>query len=378
MTRLSFRSLVGLAATSACLSCFGMREIGPLDRGTEVPLTVEGVARAFQLDGVPWAPIPIAKYAGSQIDRLILADDAAYCVTELGAVYAVAVADGTPRWNLELGMQPDRDNGFAYGFDRVGFLSANHLTVVRSATGARLLETGLNFAPSSPGVLTEDSFFAGAWGNGYAMRSATLIDGWVGWAHQVDDAITAKPLLLGGGADRTLVFAAHDGRVVAVEPRSSTAAAPEAYWSVTTTGKNLADLASDGQLVFVACDDGVVYAISRSAGAVRWKWFGASEPLSRAPAAANGMVYQPISGGVVALDGATGVERWRVPQVTKYLTRIGERDFFAAPDRTIVAVDTTTGNPVHTVHCPLFTMLETNPTSGTLVFSDGESLYAIR
>lgn len=379
MTRLSRRFLVALAASSALGACFPMADLGPFDGAHGSPTTGEGIARAFQLEGLVFSPIPIAKYTGGHVRDVFVSDGAAYCVTIDNIVYVTDLETGTPRWTLQLDYPVDPARGFAWGPDRVGFVSKNHLTVVSKRSGSRLLTADLQFTPSSAGLLTGDSFFAGAWGNGYSLRSATLVDGWSGWSHMFDDAITGKPVFLGAGtADATIVCASHDGRVVGIEPRSASGSAPAESWVVRTTGKNAADLATDGQLVFVACDDGVLYAISRGAGSTQWKWYDAGEPLQYGPTVANGLVYQPISSGVVCIDAATGKERHRIAGAKRYLTRIGERDFFANNDRTIVSVDTVNGAVVHQEHSPLFSLIAANPTGGALVFCDGNALYAIR
>ena len=75
MTRPWHRSLVAFAAMSAASAlsaCFPMSDLGPYDRGVEIPRTPGAVAREFKLDGVPWAPIPIAKYSGATIAQLIV------------------------------------------------------------------------------------------------------------------------------------------------------------------------------------------------------------------------------------------------------------------------------------------------------------------
>ncbi len=112
MTRPWRRSLVAFAAMSAAIAlsaCFPMSDLGPYDRGVEIPRTPGAIARSLKLEGVPWAPIPIAKYSGAPIAQLIVADDAAYCISENHTVSVVGVADGTPRWSLELDRAPNAD-----------------------------------------------------------------------------------------------------------------------------------------------------------------------------------------------------------------------------------------------------------------------------
>lgn len=378
MTRLLNSVTVGLLASTALVACVPMSDLGSYDERPDFPRTVEGVARALKLEGVPFAPIPIGKYAKSQLAQMFVADGLIYAISESNAVHAIQLADGTPRWTVELDRRPDADDGFVPGADRVGFLTNNHLTVVKRDSGARVLDFGLSFSPSSPGVLTGDSFYSGSWGNGYSLRSASLADGWAGWSMPAGEAIRGKPLIVGtSGADAMLVYASSDGRVVSVEPRPATGSSPTPFWVAQTHGSSVSGLATDGALIFVASSEGAVYAFSKGAGEVRWKWFGAHEPLHATPVAAHGNVYQSLSGGIAVLDGATGNEKYRVEGAKSYLAHIGDRDFYAAADRTVIAVDTATGEVTAKVHSPLFEQLAADA-GGSLLFSDGMTIYCVR
>jgi hypothetical protein len=379
MTKLPLRAFAGLAVLPVFAACFAPGEFGPYDPAQEIPRTAEGIARELRLDGVAFAPLPISKYTGAHLRSLEIIDGAAYCITDADQVYAVALADGTPLWMLQLDHRPNDRNAIALGADRLGFLSKNHLTVVKKSTGGRLLSVGLHFTPSSAGVLTDHSFYAGAWGEGYRLRSATTVDGWSGWAYEAGGAITARPLLVGSsGADLAIYFADQGGNVVALDPRPANAVAPTPSWTAVTTGAVTAPLAADDRHLFVASQDGVLYAFSRAAGAVRWKWYGEGEPLSAGPVVAHGRIYQPVAGAVVVIDIESGRELHRITGGHEFLCRIGDRDFFRLPDHTIGAFDHATGAETDRVYSPMFQFVIANPAGGELVFSDGKLLCALR
>lgn len=381
MTKRALRApaiLLALAAMPACFSG-GFDELGPFEAGAAAQTTAQGVADSLMLTGPAWVPAPLAKYANAEVRSVQVTDDVAYCVMDSNAVYAVRVADGTPRWIFNLDRAPDANRAIAVGPNHVGFLSRNHAAVVFKHNGSRVFEADMQFTPSSDAVITSESLYAGAWGGGYRMRSVSLVDGWPGWAFETDDAITAAPVLVGTtSADMAIVFASHDGRVVSIAPRPATGTPPQAGWQFRTTGRNSADLVADDHLVYVASEDGVLYALARESGSPRWKWYGAHEPLTRGPAVAGGTVYQPLHSGIVAIDAATGDEKYRVMNAERFLVRIGKRDFYKLAGSNVGAFDATTGEQLATVQSPLFQILPSNARGAELVFSDGKTLYAIR
>lgn len=85
---------------------------------------------------------------------------------------------------------------------------------------------------------------------------------------------------------------------------------------------NTKGVAVGGGAVYVPLGDTRVLALDAATGAVRWSTAVAADLqakfMTAAPAFADGLVIQPVSGGdigalgrIVALDGATGEERWR-------------------------------------------------------------------
>ena len=85
---------------------------------------------------------------------------------------------------------------------------------------------------------------------------------------------------------------------------------------------NTKGVAVGGGAVYVPLGDTRVLALDAASGAVRWSNAVAAELqakfMTAAPAYADGLVIQPVSGGdigalgrIVALDAATGEERWR-------------------------------------------------------------------
>ncbi|QCJ47164.1 PQQ-binding-like beta-propeller repeat protein [Haloprofundus sp. MHR1] len=83
-------------------------------------------------------------------------------------------------------------------------------------------------------------------------------------------------------------------------------------WSYTTDGDPFTAPTLDGPRLYAGCDDGVLYAFRADSGTVEWRYqFG--EPVrSRRLSTADGLVYlTDHSGGVHAVDAASGERRWR-------------------------------------------------------------------
>jgi outer membrane protein assembly factor BamB len=100
------------------------------------------------------------------------------------------------------------------------------------------------------------------------------------------------------------VFGTRDGWLHAIRPDRSVA------WEIETKGGFSAPPAIDGDTVYAGCDDGFLYAVALSTGAVRWK-YDAKEELGTTPVVSGGMVYvASLQDTVFAIDAKTGAWKW--------------------------------------------------------------------
>ena len=75
--------------------------------------------------------------------------------------------------------------------------------------------------------------------------------------------------------------------------------------------------ATDGQLVFFGGDDGFLYALEKTTGALKWK-FNAGSPVFATPVLVNQSVVIPSYNGIVySIDAATGTVRWQYDAGTR-------------------------------------------------------------
>jgi outer membrane protein assembly factor BamB len=85
---------------------------------------------------------------------------------------------------------------------------------------------------------------------------------------------------------------------------------PSQLWRVQAGGPCDTAPVVVGDVVYVACGDGVLYALDAATGAERWR-FTVSKALVKLAAVA-GLVYVVDGGGTLyAIDASTGQERWR-------------------------------------------------------------------
>ena len=372
------RSLLAVASTlmvTAALGCTSMDGLYPA--APSVPMSAQAVAEAALLTETSWEPIPLQLRTGADIRSMDVVGDSIYVVDSTNTAHAINIGTGTHRWIVKLDTTPTRTVAVGEGF--VAFLSRNQVTVATRASGTVVLRKGLEFTPSSGLALTLDSIYTGAWGNGYKLRSVSISDGFRGWIFTTDGPITGTPVTVGSGADQMIYFASEDGGVVALPPRPAAGAAPGSVnWKTKTLGRNSADLAYDENSIYVASEDHALYCLNRNAGTIRWKWMDANCALYDAPMVTGDTVYQPFSGMLAAIDKSTGEEKYRVVGAERFLTRVGQRDYFKMGGDEIAVVDAATGEKLTTMHTPLFQFVPSNPTGSALVFSDGRDIFSLR
>jgi outer membrane protein assembly factor BamB len=120
---------------------------------------------------------------------------------------------------------------------------------------------------------------------------------------RIDDRVWASPAVAG----RTLYVGSLDRRLVSVEPGSG-AVAERAAFPVA------GDLAIDGDLLLVNGFDRRLHAYDLGSGSERWASAKSQSWLWAQPLVDRGTVYSvDVGGTVLALDRASGTERWRAP-----------------------------------------------------------------
>jgi outer membrane protein assembly factor BamB len=236
----------------------------------------------------------------------LVVDDIVYVLANDGVVHALALETGAERWSVQLGAD---------------------------ASASPLITDGLLIVGDSAGT----------------VHALAIADGSTRWTLSTDGPIT-------GAA------AAADGRVAVIATMAGTAyafdvASGTIEWQTTLRGAVSTSVAIEDGIVYVGASPNLI-AMGIADGKIRWSEAVSKEGRIGTPTAAGGIVYaatgldaeHPAMHGVVALDAATGLQRWRYTSPTEdavYTPAIVDgRAYIAGEDRRVTALDAASGDLV--------------------------------
>ena len=277
---------------------------------------------------------------GSVSSSIAVAGDLVLAPSDDGLLHALAIEDGRERWSFA-GAAPMKGplaiGDRAWVADGAGVVHAMSLP-----DGTSLWDSTSKYAMPSDLTVMDDRLYLGTGdGSVVAMDAASGREVW-------RQSVGTTPVHPPAAANATIVVASDAGDVTALDPASGavrwTAHASDAGIGTPviagdlvfvgagaeSTGSRLAalDLASGterwhddlflaapaiaGDVAYATGPGGLVSAIDRATGAVRWT--GSLDGNLRAPAVAGDSVYVSADRlrQVVAMDAATGGELWRV------------------------------------------------------------------
>ena len=149
--------------------------------------------------------------------------------------------------------------------------------------------------------------------------------------------------------DRDLVFVGTDlptGHVYAFDPVSG-----RVHWKRAAGSGVGSDILASSDTVYALTQDGVMLALGRRTGRVRWS-YSTANPLSgaarfAAPALAEGRVFVPVENGAIhALNASTGSVIWEsslTSPITTSLAVVGGEVFVGTKDGALHRMDARTG-----------------------------------
>ncbi len=135
-------------------------------------------------------------------------------------------------------------------------------------------------------------------------QAVKLDDAWsrgVGGQGDEDLALTLTPAV-----DGEVIYAASAGGVVTALDRNS----GDVRWKHDTDADLISAVGADSHLVVVSDQNGKVYALDAGSGEQRWQAQASSEVLAAAATDGDVVVVQAVDSRVQAFDVATGKSRW--------------------------------------------------------------------
>jgi outer membrane protein assembly factor BamB len=179
--------------------------------------------------------------------------------------------------------------------------------------------------------------------------------------------ISSAPAVTGG-----IVYVAFDdGEVYAVNQENR-----QPIWA-TSTGQTFktygavkADLRADDSGIYIPSTDFKLYCLDKTQGRVKWEYY-AGAPLRESPEVTATTVYVPVPDrGIVAIDKVNGTQvrqaRWAVKDAVKFLAEDEKYAYLSRADHVILAVDKATGEQKFTSKRTDFVAFATNTRDSTI------------
>ena len=252
----------------------------------------------------------------------VVADGVVYAGGLDGALYAIDVATGAQRWRLESGAigsvaAPVVADGIVFVGAQDGLLLA-----VDAASGEERwrVELGPGSVANLPLPAVADGVVYAGGGEGILL-AVDAASGQERWRLVVGGEAIGAPSVSGG---LVFVTAAADigggnADLVAVDAANGTE-----RWRVAVGNQPLhAAPATDGELVYVPGpgedEMAALFALEAASGTERWRYDTGGFVIGN-PATAEGRVFVATNHALIGLDAATGQEVWRVEDVESGLS----------------------------------------------------------
>lgn len=188
------------------------------------------------------------------------------------------------------------------------------------------------------------------------------------WPAMTFGGVSGSPTIV----DQVIYAADETGRIYAITSDGKAAWPQLDFSAFQTTGPIKSPVVADELGVYVASNDGVVYAVDRSMGKLKWRFF-ANHPLNTAPVATKNNIYQYVpSTGVVCLDKVKGKlareALWTLAEGVKLLSTDATYAYISQQDGSIAAVEIATGKKAFVSKTTGYTLFVTN-TADSMIYA---------
>lgn len=258
----------------------------------------------------------------------------------IGALVALAVVLASSAVTLLIhGLPPSRTSGQTPR--PTATTSAPDTQVLWKATGLPGIQVAAGGIEGTPAVGSGVVIFAATGNLLICLDTGT---GATRWTLQDYFTKRANPTLAGGVVYIGPGDFNHDVWAIAVKDGAN-------IWYASTGGQVLGAPAVVNGLVYVASDDGFVYALNAADGSVRWRTRTGVGVMEGSPQVVNGTVYVAgyagNSGWVYGLDAADGTIRLKTGVGGRVATSVAVGNglvFAGADDSSVYAISTTDGS----------------------------------
>jgi len=338
-------ALSGLILAASALGGCTTRVAPTANSGTPEALPAQSFRREWAAD---------LKLEKDQIERMFVIEDLVFAFTKGNVAYALNKGSGTIRFFDKITTSSIRPHPPVVLKDRIVFATNSTLEIYRRdgqgkersfATHSSLRTNAVGWAGGSRLFFGVDTPGAGR------MVAVETLPGQYKPVREVWElmstkgaAINSAPAAWGGA-----VYVAYDdGEVYAVNGETRAT-----IWSTSTGttfktyGPVQADLRADEYGVYVPSTDTKFYCLEKGSGRVKWQYFAGSS-LRDSPEVTATTVYLPVNNvGMVALDKTQGQynrePKWVVRDMVKFISEDEKFAYFQRSDNVIVAVDRATG-----------------------------------
>ena len=263
-------------------------------------------------------PLGLGPRTHDRITHVWLLGKNVYVLTKYGYLICINASSGSIQWTQQYAVRGQATlEPISYGKNHLLIVAGSKLLVVSKADGSVTKSQTLKFAPSTRPLISNGRMFIGAYHDRMYVLSPH-IPIFMHWAQfSRGDAFLSRPIVLDG----MMVCGSQDGRVwghIATDGSGG--------WRRLLSGSVVADLGTDGHLVFVPCLNHNLYAINASTGLAPW--------ITRLP---GRLTHQPVmfgkrltictgGAGLISLNPTTGSIQWGpVVGVKRIVGEVGHR-----------------------------------------------------
>ena len=288
---------------------------------------------------------------GQRVTGAFLVGDQVYVCTQDGYAFALHANTGAIRWLRQVTRGGYRLWPPAHHGRQVIFATPGEVVVFDRVYGDGLAQQFLRYPCSTPPVADEKSYYLGGDNNRFYSYSAEKHE--QEWKRMTTGPVAGRMAIHEG----ILYLATQDGKVYAAKPASQAAAWPDYPQS---RGKTTAGVVTSDAGVFVPSHDQSLRLYNHPTGTLVWR-ARLSSPLTELPVVTPDTAYQfSDADGLAAIDvlAATDDERirWKLPYGRKLVSVDDKLAYVLTQRESLAVVDAAKGTQLREIPTPGFTM----------------------